>query len=58
MVKDLASEKDPQIRKVKIKEIHEKYGRAWLGAVAKDTQYKSPGQTGPTTKAFHLVRVR
>jgi len=58
MVKNLASEKDPQIRKAKIKEIHEKYGRAWLGAVVKDTQYKSPGQTGPTTKEFVFKRVQ
>jgi len=58
MVKDLAGEKDTHIRKTKIKEIHEKYGKAWLRAVTKQTQYKPPGQTGTTTKEFVFKRVQ
>jgi hypothetical protein len=30
MVKKVAQEKDPEVRKTRIKEIHEKYGRPWL----------------------------
>lgn len=52
MVKSLAEEKDSQVRKAKIKEIHETYGKPWLKAVTKHTRYQPPGQRGSTTKEF------
>ncbi|MFB0524681.1 MAG: alpha/beta hydrolase [Phycisphaerae bacterium] len=57
MVKNLAQENDPELRKAKIREIHETYGKPWLKAVTKNTQYQPPGQQGPTTKEYVFKRV-
>jgi len=57
MVKNLAQEKDTELRKAKIREIYETYGKPWLKVVTKNTQYQPPGQQGPTTKEYVFKRV-
>jgi len=52
MVKEAAQEKDPEVRKAKIEQIHEMYGKPWLEAVAKHKRYPPPGQQEPTTGEF------
>ena len=56
MVKRVAQEKDPDVRKARIEEIHKKYGKPWLTAVTKRTRYQPPGQQGPKTKEFVFKR--
>jgi len=52
MIKSLAGEKDSNVRKAKIREIHQTYGKPWLNVVTKHTRYQPPGQQGPTTREF------
>jgi acetyl esterase/lipase len=52
MVKEVAQERDADVRKTRIEEIHEKYGKPWLTAVTKHTRYQPPAQQGPTTREF------
>jgi len=52
MVKEVAQEKNPEVRKARIGQIHEKYGKPWLAAVTKHTRYQPPAQQGPATREF------
>ncbi len=56
MVREVAKEENPEVRKAKIKDIHKKYGKPWLQSVTKRTHYQPPAQQGPTTREFVFKR--
>ena len=44
MVEKVAQEKDPEVGKVRIRRLHEKYDKSWLEAMTRHQHYQSPGQ--------------